>query len=243
MSITYGVLIKSYKRKNGMSPQYVKRCFESVMNQTYQNFKIFFIGDKYEDIKEFSEMCSWIPPEKLVAVNLPIAAERDNPELTGKALWCSAGANASKFGMNLMRKHKIYHHCRLDDDDYWLPNHLEVLNMGYTMFPESVYVYSNALYTDPHNHTRTFPSEMVSPLLRYDNLPPRPTKLIQSAASWRLDKIPLMPRNCLEQGRVYPGDADLWGRMLIYFKKNNLKSLYIPLTTVIKDSEGNQMKE
>lgn len=243
MSITYGVLIKSYKRKNGTSPDYVKRCFESVMNQTYQNFKIFFIGDKYEDNEEFEELCSLVPKEKIIAVNLPIAAERDNPKLTGKALWCSAGANASRFGMNLMRENNIFHHCRLDDDDYWLPNHLEIINMGYMMFPESVYVYSNALYTNPSGHTRTFPPDNISPLLGYDNLPPRPERLIQSAASWRLDKIPLMPRDCLEQGRVYPGDADLWSRMGVFFGKNNLKTLYIPLTTVIKDSEGNQLKK
>jgi hypothetical protein len=242
MSITYGVLIKSYKRKNGTSPGYVERCFNSVVSQSYQNFKIFFIGDKYEDSEEFEQLCSLVPEDKLIAVNLPIAAERDNPDLTGKALWCSAGASASKFGMNLMKENNIFHHCRLDDDDYWLPNHLEVINSGYTMFPESVYIYTNALYTDSGGATRTFPADNVSPFLRYDNLPPRPEKLIQSAASWHLGKVPLMPRTCLEQGRVYPGDADLWARMGEYFRENNLRTLYIPLTTVIKDSEGNQMK-
>lgn len=241
--ITYGILIKTYKRKNGLSPRYVERCLKSVLKQSYNNFKIFLIGDKYEDEEEFQTFCDMVPEDKLVSVNLEVAAERDNPELTGVALWCSAGANASKFGMNLMREHGIFHHCRLDDDDYWLPNHLETINMGYTLLPESVYVYTNALYTNPHNVTRTFPTENVSPLLRYDNLPPRPEKLIQSAASWRLDKIPLMPRTALEQGRVYPGDADLWQRMGVYFKENNLKTVYIPLTTVIKDSEGQQFKE
>jgi hypothetical protein len=137
-----------------------------------------------------------------------------------------------------MKENNIFHHCRLDDDDYWLPNYLQLINCGYTMFPESVYVYTNALYIG-----RTFPFENVSPLLKYDNLPPRPEKVIQSSVSWRLDKIPLMPRTCLEQGRVFPGDADLWERMGLFFKDNNLKTLYIPLTTVIKDSEGYQMKE
>lgn len=243
MSITYGILVKSYMRKSGKSPDYVKRCFESIMNQTYDNFKIFFIGDKYENNEEFTQLCSLVPKDKIIAVNLPIAAERDNPKLTGRSLWCSAGANASKFGMNLMRENGIFHHCRLDDDDYWLTNHLEMINLGYTMFPESVYVYTNALYTDPSGVTRVFPTENVSPLLEYNNLPPRPEKLIQSSASWRLDKIPLMPRTCLEQGRVYPGDADLWERMSVYFRENSLKTLYIPLTTVIKDSEGSLLKQ
>jgi len=242
MSIQYGVLIKTYKRKNNSSPAYLTRCLQSVINQSYDNFKVFLIGDKYEDQDEFDRLSSIVPPEKLIAINLPIAPERDNPNLNGKALWCSAGAHAAKYGMNLMKEHGIFHHCRLDDDDYWLPNHLEMLNQGYTMFPESVYVYCNALYTNPSGHTRTFPPENISPMLRYDNLPPRPERVIQSAASWRLDKIPIMPRTVLEQGRVYPGDADLWQRMRVYFNENNLKTLYIPLTTVIKDSEGYQMK-
>lgn len=238
MNITYGILVKSYKRKNGSSPEYVKRCFDSIMNQTYKNFKVFFIGDKYEDEQEFQNLCSLIPEEKIIAVNLPVAAERDDPRLTGRALWCSAGANAAKFGMNLMKENNIFHHCRLDDDDYWLPNHLQLINSGYTMFPESVYVYTNALHLG-----RTFPLENVSPLLAYDNLPPRPEKVIQSSVSWRLDKIPLMPRTCLEQGRVFPADADLWQRMGLFFKDNNLKTLYIPLTTTVHDTEGYQMRE
>lgn len=240
--ITFGVLIKTYQRKNRKSAEYVKRCLESVLGQTYDNYKIFLIGDKYENDEEFENFISMVPQSKIAAVNLSVAAERDNPELQGKALWCSAGVNAAKYGMNLMKEKGIFHHCRLDDDDYWLPNHLEMLNQGYTMFPESVYVYSNALYTDPHGNTRTFPPENISPMLRYNNLPPRPERVIQSAASWRLDKIPIMPRTVLEQGRVYPGDADLWQRMRVYFNENNLKTLYIPLTTVIKDSEGYQMK-
>jgi glycosyltransferase involved in cell wall biosynthesis len=243
MSIQYGVLIKTYKRKNNSTPDYLTRCLKSVVNQSYSNFKVFLIGDKYEDSEEFNKLSSLVPPEKLIAINLPVAPERDNPNLQGKALWCSAGAHAAKYGMNLMKEKGIFHHCRLDDDDFWLPNHLEMLNQGYTMFPESVYVYCNALYTNPSGHTRTFPPENISPLLRYDNLPPRPERVIQSAASWRLDKIPIMPRTVLEQGRVYPGDADLWQRMRVYFNENNLKTLYIPLTTVIKDSEGYQIKE
>jgi cellulose synthase/poly-beta-1,6-N-acetylglucosamine synthase-like glycosyltransferase len=242
MNIQYGVLIKTYKREDGSTPSYLTRCLESVLSQNYENYKIFLIGDKYEDQEEYDRLSSLVPTEKLVAINLPVAPERDDPNLKGKALWCSAGAHAAKYGMNLMKEHGIVHHCRLDDDDYWLPNHLQILNQGYTMFPEAVYIYSNALYTDPSGHTRTFPTEKVSPLLRYDNLPPRPEKVIQSAASWRLDKIPIMPRTVLEQGRIYPGDADLWQRMSLFFKKNNLKTLYMPLTTVIKDSEGYQIK-
>lgn len=89
----------------------------------------------------------------------------------------------------------------------------------------------------------TFPKELVSPYLNYDNLFPRPKKLIQSSASWRLDKIDLLPRTPKEQGRMYPADADLWDRLKPYCEKNKLKTLYVPLTTVVHDIEGSLMRE
>jgi hypothetical protein len=51
--IQFAVVISTYQRPDGNTPHLLKRTLESVLNQTYQNFKIFLIGDKYEDQEEF----------------------------------------------------------------------------------------------------------------------------------------------------------------------------------------------
>ena len=234
----FAIVITTYKRKDGTSFNKLKKSINSLLNQNYKNWKLFLIGDNYEDKKEFERISQIVPPEKITAINLPYAAERDSGKFSGKALWCSAGANASNVGINESVKQGFDIHCHLDDDDEWLPFHLDILNVGYSSFPESVFVYTNAYYVNRNNVARLFPTENVSKMLAYDNLPPRPEKLIHSTASWRLNKIPFRHENTIEQGRVFPGDAHMWQRINKYCKQNKLKTLYIPITTVMKYSEG-----
>ena len=42
----------TYKRKDGGTPNLLKRALDSIFNQTHQDFKIFLIGDRYEDENE-----------------------------------------------------------------------------------------------------------------------------------------------------------------------------------------------
>jgi glycosyltransferase involved in cell wall biosynthesis len=242
MSNIFGIVMSTYKRKDNSTLQKIIRSIDSINNQTYKNWKLFLIGDHYEDQEEFHKISQLLPKDKIIAINLPIAAEREGLKLTGNALWCSAGANASNTGIDLSLKEGITIHCHLDDDDEWLPTHLEILNFAYTNYSESVFVYTNALYTDRFGVTRTFPVDNVGCLLQYNNLIPRPEKLIHSSASWKLDKLSFRHRNVLEQGRIFPGDADMWERINRFCLSNDLKTLYIPITTVIKYDEAELLK-
>lgn len=234
----FGIVMTTYMREDGSTFESIKKSIDSISKQTYKNWKLFLIGDNYINKKEFEIISKLLPEEKITAINLPFAAERDSGKFTGKALWCSAGANASNVGIekSLVEGYNI--HCHLDDDDEWLPYHLEMLNFGYTNFPESVFVYTNAFYTDRNKRSILFPTERVHEMLTYNNLPPRPEKLIHSTASWKLDKIPFRHENTIQQGRIFPGDAHMWERINIFCRRNNLKTLYIPITTVMKYSEG-----
>jgi len=234
----FAIVITTHKRKDGSTKEKIKKALESLNNQTYPNWHLFLIGDRYEDEEEFQEITSFIKEGKITAINLPYAAERDSGNFSGQSLWCSAGANASNTGIEKSLESGYKIHCHLDDDDEWLPYHLEILNMGYTSFPESVFIYTNAFYVNRTNHQTLFPQDRVPQMLHYDNLPPRPCRLIHSAASWRIDKIPFRHRNCLEQGRTYPGDADMWERINKWCQERGEKTLYIPITTVMKYSEG-----
>lgn len=239
---TFGIVMTTYYRKNNATLQKITRAINSIKNQTYKNWKLFLIGDHYENEEEFQLICSLLPKEKITAINLPFAAERENINFQGHSLWCSAGANASNTGIEQTIKENILLHCHMDDDDEWLPFHLELLNMGYTSYPDSVFIYTNALYTDRNKNTRIYPTEYISPFLQYNNLPPRPEKLIHSTASWKLDKIPFRHRNTIEQGRIFPGDADMWERINKFCIDNQYKTLYIPITTIVKYDEAEMLK-
>ena len=56
--MTFSIVIATYQRKNGTTPFYLKRAIDSVFSQTYKNFKIIIIGDRYEDNDEFNKICS-----------------------------------------------------------------------------------------------------------------------------------------------------------------------------------------
>ena len=233
----FGILMLTYRRAKRSSLELAERSLNSILNQKYQNYKVFFIGDRYEDQKEFDYLSSLIPKDKIVAINLDVAVERDNPNLQGHALWYSAGANASKFGTKKMKEDGIIYYARLDDDDYWLPNHLSTIKMGYENFPDASCVFTRSTYKNRH-----LPKSSHRVSAGYNNLFPMPMDTVPSTMSWRLDHIDLPVRTVIEQGRVYPGDADQLVRLKDVCLKNNYKVVHIPETTMVYGESGTIMK-
>lgn len=242
MSTTFYVCITTYQRANSLTISKISRAIQSVINQTYKNWKIVISGDGYKDEKEFNHILSLVPKEKLLFSNLNEQYEKNVLNLVGQSLWCSGGAMATNVGIDIVAADGGSIRCHLDDDDEWLPYHLEMLNIAYTNYPESAFIYTNAFYTDRNGYTRLFPEDNVPKLMQYNNLPPRPERLIHSSVSWNINKIPLKYKNVIEQGRVYPGDADMWQRINKYCLDNKLKTLYVPLTTVLKYTEAEILK-
>lgn len=232
--IKFYVCIATYPRKDGSTPEKIARCLRSVALQTYTNWKVVLVGDGYRDRGEFQKIVDLVEPGKIIFENSDLGYEREVLKLTGPDLWKSGGTYAVNRSLKLARSdilddEKVY--CHLDDDDCWAGNHLETLNTGYTMFPESVFVYTKASFRGG-----VLPRENVG--LHYDNLPPRPSNTVHSSVSWRIPTVPLDYRNTLEQARSYPGDADMWERMAEFCKANNLKTLHMPVATVMKFDEG-----
>lgn len=239
--IQFGIKIATFYRDDHSTFNKISRTIESVKRQTYKNWKIILVGDGYEQ-EEFQKIKSLIPQDKLISFNLEERYEKQTLGLSGRNLWCCGGVEATNTAIELCKKNNINYYCSLDDDDLWLPFHLEILNMGFTSFEESCFVYTNSVYTDKNNITKLFPAQQVLSFLQYNNLPPKPENLIHSTVCWKIDKIPLKYRNVIEQKRTYPADADMWERINTYCSENNLKTLYIPITTVIKDSEADILK-
>jgi glycosyltransferase involved in cell wall biosynthesis len=233
----FGIMMKTYKRKKRDSKSLAERSLKSILNQTYQNYKVFLIGDKYEDQEEFEYIASLIPKDKIIAINLKVAVERDDPKLKGHCLWYSAGVNSTKFALNKMKEDGIIYYSRLDDDDYWLPNHLETIKSGYEKFPKSSFVYTRSKYRGFY-----LPRKSHTVKLGYNNLFPQPKDVVPSTMSWRLDHIDLPPRTVAEQGRVFPADADQMIRLKKICINKKLNILHMPVTTMVYDQGGTIMK-
>ena len=230
-----GIVISTYQRPDGRTPELISRCLNSIKDQEYQNYKVFLIGDKYEDEEEFNKLgVNIIDSKKLYKHNLEFAGERDVYSNSNKnALWSYGGCNASNTGIDkALEDDEIKYICRLDHDDYWGPKHLiNFNNLIEKMSPDWMCSVSTYL----HGYL---------PLIsnRYKTVPflPGHALCIKSSTCINQRTIPLRTRDLYkETGKVgLPGDADLWERTSKYVKENSLMSIAINELTCFHDEEG-----
>ena len=232
----FAVVITTYQRKDGTTPHVLKRALNSVFNQDYENFKIFVIGDKYENNLEFESIFNRYPKDKIYYENLPFAKERD--KYTDKWLiWKYGGCFANNYGINKSIENGYEYICHLDHDDEWYPDHLSSLNSAIVktkslwLCTKSEYVFNMVL---PSIHSN---DELI-------DFYPIPEGLIHSSTCINFKKIPLRHRNIFEETGVsgLPGDADLWLRISNYLKENNLNGILINKITCKHIEEGYERK-
>ena len=51
------VIMPTYFRKDGTTKKLLSRALRMLEGQSYKNFKLFLIGDHYDDNNEFEELC------------------------------------------------------------------------------------------------------------------------------------------------------------------------------------------
>ncbi len=234
--ITFGVKIATYRRRNDATRACFPKTIESLLAQTYPHWKAYIVGDKYEPDEEFQELVSLIPEDKRVAWNNPDGGS-ERAKYSGKKLWMCAGRESVNKLLDRMTADGIEIVTTLDDDDVWLPNHLETLNEGYTKFPEAVCV----LTRGRHVQMGLLPRE--SPDLFYNNRPPIEHATINATVSWNIQRIPLRYENTVETHDPMPGDANMWMRMRRYMADHGMKYLYIPTVTVWHDEHNPDTNE
>jgi glycosyltransferase involved in cell wall biosynthesis len=234
--IKFGIVITTYMRPDGTTPKYLTRCLESVKNQTHKNYKVYVIGDKYENNSEFTDICNRIiDKDKIFFENLPFAKERDKYIPNNlEALWSYGGWYASNYGIDVALNDGIEYICRLDHDDFWAPNHLSNFNEAITKF-NAQFVCSLSSYL----HHRILPT--IKPTTdKFVKYIPAPMGCIKSSTCLNQKTIPLRTRNLMEEtGSVgLPGDADLWGRVNKHIINNNIPSYVVNEKTCFHDEEG-----
>ena len=219
------VIITTYKRSDGKTPFYLKRALDSVFNQTHKDFKCFVIGDRYEDDNEFVNIVSSYDETKLYFENLPIAMERDN--YTDKSLiWKYGGCNASNHAINIAVSHGYDYICRIDHDDEWMENHLDVIsNVIESKSP--LFICTKSFYLGG----RTLPNLKSDDYLIETY--PIGAGMVHSSTCVNYGKIPLRQVNLYEEyGRNdKPGDEYFWNILKSYMVENNEIGYCINLVT------------
>jgi glycosyltransferase involved in cell wall biosynthesis len=244
------IIITTYQRPDGNTPHLLKRTLESVLNQTYQNFKIFLIGDKYEDQEEFLSFKNLIPSDKLYIENLPNAIEREKYNHPSWELWWSGGVNAMNYGIDLALKEDFIHVGFLDHDDVWEPNHLELINKVLNISNPSL------IFTQAWFNNSKFPSlgsyqehnlqikpnvyyELTQEIKAYPSIP-NECSFLKSSTFIDFSQVKLRFRDRLaEIGIGGPADADLWVRIRdLVINQQIQPSIFINDLTVISGGEG-----
>jgi glycosyltransferase involved in cell wall biosynthesis len=226
----FAVNISTYKRKDGKTKEYLKRTLLSIKNQSHQDYKVFLIGDKYEDNDEFLEIASSIiDSSKIYYENLPFAYERDKYSDSEK-LWCSGGTYTTNYAISKAIEEGYEWICHIDHDDIWTENHL----LNFSNFIENndnsfVFLASRCNYL--HKYIVPIYS---NPGIFY----PTASDLSHSSVCINFSKIPLRYRDVYEEtGQAYAADADLWNRISEYIKKNKLYAYLIDDVTLIYDKQ------
>lgn len=218
-----GIVIPTYQRKDGTTPNFLIRALESIKKQTYQNFKVYLIGDCYESNDEFEYLAtSIIPKEKIFFENLPIAVERDRYPDGGAPLWRCGGINAANYGNKKCYNDGINYICQLDHDDYWDAMHLEIIAHTIKLTNDSSFLFT----CSQHFNNQYLPNVVLD-----NNIieqVPIPAGMIRSSACINYDALPLLYRDTFfETGVPDAADADLWKRIKYKCENDKLKSYLI----------------
>ena len=228
------ITISTYRRTDGRTPFYLKRALNSVFSQTHKDFKVFLIGDCYDRVEEILPVIYKYPIEKLYFENLKESIERKKYK-NKNDLWCCAGVTPIKLAISKALEEGFEHICHLDHDDYWLPNHLTVINDTIEL-TNADWICTKSIY-GPFIYPEINKQESIIPFL------PLPGGCINSSTCYNHKTIPLRYRNTIEEtGVAIPADSDLWERMRKYIPENNLKSFLANKLTCRHDEEGFELR-
>lgn len=233
-----GISIPTYYRSDGSSKDFLIRALDSIKKQTHQDYIVFLIGDKYDNVHEFKELATIIPSGKIIYKNLDRAIEREKYlHKNMEALWCSGGVNARNHAINIARNYVEYC-CALDDDDYFLENHLSSINEAIEAKDNPVFMHTLSSFKD----IPVFPNiEQAEDIIEIQL---EPCKFVHSSTCLNIRKIYLEYRDVFDEtGKAVPADADMWERLGIYCKENNLKTYCIRKLTCVHSTEQLLLKK
>lgn len=231
----FGIVISTYQRPDGKTPEFITRAINSVLSQTYSDWKIYLIGDKYKDDEEFLSFTKLVPSDKIFYLNLPVAAERERYPEGGVNLWHCAGATATNIGIEFSVAQGFDFVCKLDHDDWWAPTHLQVLSEA-IQTTNADFLFTKSTYWTSSKPTGNFQGDFIK-------MSPEPRNVINSSTCVNYKKILL--RRCdpyYQFGEVFPGDAFFYTRLKPLISEGKILSYYVNKLTCFHEEEGYTQK-
>lgn len=231
-----GIVIATYQKQDGTTPQLLQRAIDSVKSQSHEDYVLIIVGDKYEDNAEFEKICTDTKlGDRIVYENLPQAVEREKYAMGSKELWSAGGVTARNHGVDLGLELGLSYICHLDHDDYWHPQHLELINYAIEQAGDASFINTCSTYFDTY-----LPNVELTNQIQPSQV--KPGNFIHSSVCINHKDIPLRYRDVYaETGREFAADADLWTRIAKYVEQESLSTYQITSLTCFHPTEGTVM--
>ena len=242
------VVMPTYLRKNGTTKQLLTRALKNLEAQTYKNFKLFLIGDHYDNNDEFEELCKSYKNDIFYKNNEQ--HYRCYKFSNKSTYWTIGGALALKTGIEKAIEEKFDYYLHLDDDDEWRDIHIEVVVEHIKKFPSASFILTKAKYAGiflPRTpEINTF----------YNNYIPRGEDSVHASHVYKLPLLGNLVLDVINKNHILankinnrergfegitipPTDATILDNINSMVVTNKIKSLYIPIITVNKVSDQN----
>jgi glycosyltransferase involved in cell wall biosynthesis len=233
------------------TPVVLSDALNSIKNQKFKNWKIYLTADKYDNDKEIIDVIKeYIPESQIEYKNRSTPGERDNTKWSTAQIRFTAGSGALNDSLNMAKKDGCDYIVRLDHDDKWSANHLELLAKAYTQFPDLGFVFTRSkkvvgatnstksVFMQPQNddiemhlnnkgygdndtsHSATSWRPSIVGDLRYRNPDQQ-----QNSEPKRNGKSPIISNGIL------PADWDMFKRVMDNVRSKKKNYMYIPKVT------------
>jgi len=236
-----GIVIPTWQRPDGKTPELLKRTLTAINNQIYKNWKVYLIGDDYTNQKEFVELSQIIPQDKILAINLPVSVERNRYPNKGQSLWFSGGALATTIGIEYSINQGYDYVAYCDHDELWGSDHLESI-AECIKETNSLFIYSKCFDA----RGRLLPKNIDLDLKhlgrsdwKYISRRALPNDVVKSSCCINFKKLNLRPRDPLYfYNEITSGDAAFLARINSLLDELGEDSILINKVTMINDQEG-----
>lgn len=231
----FAVYITTYQKPNGESIPLVMRALKSIENQTYKNYSLYVICDAYSDQAQIEYIKAEVESKKGYFFNIKESYGLTHYRNDLKKRWSTGGLNATTHAIEKILSDGLDWVCKLDHDDIWKPNHLQVMYERLSKANNDVvFAISRGKF-----------GKKILPVEKYaiNDYHLNRGAFFHSSTCINFSKIKLRYEDPFKKGANMPGDAWLWIRLKKYLKANSFRAVYIPIITLIRDSEGSILQE
>ena len=240
------VIMSTYFRKNGTTKSLLSRALRNLEAQTYKNFKLFLIGDHYDNNDEFENLCKSYKNDIYYKNNEQHYRCYNFPDRN--TYWSIGGVLALKTGIEKAIEEKYDYYFHLDDDDEWTDFHIKIVVDHIKHFPLSDFILTKSKYKN------TFLPRTDEKNTFYNNYIPRGEDSVHASHIYGLPILGNLILNIINRNHVLANkinskedtsigiratDATILDEIHSMVVNKKIKSLYIPIVTVNKATDGN----